>query len=851
MSEYLAPGVFVEEVSFRSKSIEGVGTSVCGMVGPTRFGPVRGIPEVLTSYGEFEKIFGDPQPLYLKKDGVSTKVPNYTALAARAFFENGGKQLYLTRVIAGGNDSDEYGSNATAKVASVAAGKIRFDARYPGTGGNLDLSVIWQDQENLIRSRVFTKFSDIPLNAEGLLTIESKDNKNTVEEATLAGVTNAIKAKCPLKHLQVLVKKGETGFTYIAGTKAWIRNKDNGREQVDVDQLGTGILQAEIDKLVFECKQTYVVTPVTGNLQAETRCELVLNSSTDITSFYPNGIGSLTRLSGSINSSGSLFTTSIQDLAIVAGGNIIVNEKAADVAMNLSLDAGLADPVVITVVTLPTSGKVTLADGTDLTVAQVLTPAELAGLQYDAPASVTGVTDTSFAYKITHDNPPEDIDKTINIKITPLTEKIPLAVFSAFPGVIKSFKLQRNFSLQTIRRKTTLDDPEGNPGVGEAVYISPVLSLDKNQANYIGNILKRDPEKSLDRLTIPLVCTLVDGTTSELFTDFSSLFVNQVGSGGNIKKVLNPDTSVRDPRHVIVLSGGEDGEFPAAIDYAGEIDDKGSTGFSALEHVEDVSIVATPSAVIDSGRHQSIAVELEKHCVKMRYRFGLIDTREDMSLSEIQTFRNNFDNSRLALYAPWVVVSDPTGEKDTINLPASGFMAGIYARTDVERGVHKAPANTPVLGALRFTQNINKFQQELLNPRGINCLRSFSGRGHQVWGGRTLSSDPEWKYVNVRRYFLYLERSIEKGTQWAVFEPNGDRLWANVVTTVESFLFNEWKNGRLLGAKPTDAYFVRCDRTTMSQNDLDNGRLVCEIGVAPLTPAEFVIFRIGQKTSDA
>jgi phage tail sheath protein FI len=155
------------------------------------------------------------------------------------------------------------------------------------------------------------------------------------------------------------------------------------------------------------------------------------------------------------------------------------------------------------------------------------------------------------------------------------------------------------------------------------------------------------------------------------------------------------------------------------------------------------------------------------------------------------------------------------------------------------------------LGALGFTQNINKFQQELLNPRGINCLRSFSGRGHQVWGARTLSSDPEWKYVNVRRYFLYLERSIEKGTQWAVFEPNGERLWANVVTTVESFLFNEWKNGRLLGAKPSDAYFVRCDRSTMSQNDLDNGRLVCEIGVAPLTPAEFVVFRIGQKTVDA
>lgn len=165
--------------------------------------------------------------------------------------------------------------------------------------------------------------------------------------------------------------------------------------------------------------------------------------------------------------------------------------------------------------------------------------------------------------------------------------------------------------------------------------------------------------------------------------------------------------------------------------------------------------------------------------------------------------------------------------------------------------MHKAPANEPVIGALRFAQDINRFQQELLNPDGINCLRSFPGRGHRVWGGRTLSSDPEWKYVNVRRYFLYLERSIEKSTQWVVFEPNGERLWANVRSTVEDFLYSEWFNGRLLGPSPKVAYFVRCDRSTMTQNDLDNGRLVCEIGVAALKPAEFVIFRIGQKTADA
>lgn len=832
MSEYLAPGVFVEEVSFRAKSIEGVGTSVCGMVGPTRFGPVRGTPEVLTSYGEFEKIFGDPQSLTFGSDSRL----NHTALAARAFFENGGKQLYMTRIISGGNDTNEYGSGGSAVVATTnASGKIDFLARYPGSGGNLDLSVIWQDQENLFRSRSFNKFSEIENNAEGLLTIANMPKEFT-------GTVTHEDAKFPLKKIQVLAKKTAAGFVFLTGTKANVTNVNNAEEKkINIDAFGTGITEATANALQFEFKQTLVTKPVTGNLVAGTNSELVLNADLDLTPYITTETDTLTRFRGTLNATGSEFTK-LNTTPVVKTGLILVSEGVEELAMARSIPVRPTGNV--TVSDLPAAGTITL-NGVDVTDGQVITPDDLYKLQYESPADVNSRAKAKFVYAL------GPTTWEINITLLPETEIIPLAVFSAFPGAVKSVKLQRNFSLQAIRRKTSKTDTVGTPGIGEPVFITQVLSLDKNQPNFIGKILGRDLEKTLDRLTIPIVCNADDATAPELFDDLYKLFVDEVGQGESIKKILNPDTKINDPRHVILLAGGTDGEFPAAIDYAGEIDDKGATGLSALESVEDVSIVATPAAVIDGNRHQSIVVELEKHCVKMRYRFGLVDTREDMSLSEIQNFRNNFDNSRLALYAPWVVVSDPTGGKETVNLPASGFIAGIYARTDVERGVHKAPANTPVFGALRFTQNINKFQQELLNPRGINCLRSFSGRGHQVWGGRTLSSDPEWKYVNVRRYFLYLERSIEKGTQWAVFEPNGERLWANVVTTIESFLFNEWKNGRLLGSKPAAAYFVRCDRTTMSQNDLDNGRLVCEVGVAPLTPAEFVIFRIGQKTSDA
>jgi len=177
-------------------------------------------------------------------------------------------------------------------------------------------------------------------------------------------------------------------------------------------------------------------------------------------------------------------------------------------------------------------------------------------------------------------------------------------------------------------------------------------------------------------------------------------------------------------------------------------------------------------------------------------------------------------------------------------------VTGIYGRNDIVRAVYKAPANEVVNLALGFEKLLNKSQQEVLNPEGINCFRFFEGRGYLLWGARTITDDSEWKYVNLRRYFAYVERSIDLGTQWVVFEPNGPDLWANVTRTIESFLLNEWTNGALLGDKPEKAYFVRCDRSTMTQNDLDNGRMVCLVGIAPLRPAEFVIFRIGQWTGD-
>ena len=210
------------------------------------------------------------------------------------------------------------------------------------------------------------------------------------------------------------------------------------------------------------------------------------------------------------------------------------------------------------------------------------------------------------------------------------------------------------------------------------------------------------------------------------------------------------------------------------------------------------------------------------------------------------------DTLYAAYYYPWIGIYDPSMNGERL-IPPTGQVVGICARTDIERGVHKAPANEVVRGATRLEFAVPKALQDILNPRNVNCIRDFrsDGRGIRLWGARTMSSDAMWKYVNVRRLFIFIEESIDEGVQWAVFEPNADPLWAAVRQTIVDFLTRVWKSGALMGLTQDEAFFVKCDRTTMTQDDIDNGRLICYIGIAPVKPAEFVIFRISQKTAEA
>ncbi len=291
------------------------------------------------------------------------------------------------------------------------------------------------------------------------------------------------------------------------------------------------------------------------------------------------------------------------------------------------------------------------------------------------------------------------------------------------------------------------------------------------------------------------------------------------------------------------LTGGNDGLLPRTVEYAGIVDANArfSTGLMRFEDVDDISIVAAPGASAphadDPVDAVSITGSLIAHAERMRYRIAVLDSPPGMSVGDVAHWRAPLDSSHAALYYPWVTTKNPETGSD-LKLPPSGFIAGIYARNDIERGVFRAPANEVVTLAVNFERPITQADQDVLNPLGINCLRFFPGRGYRVWGARTISSDAEWKYVSVRRLFIFLEQSIDRGTQWAEFEPNNEALWANIRRTITDFLIRVWRDGALQGRTPNEAFFVKCDRETMTQDDIDNGRLVCLVGVVPLKPAQ-------------
>lgn len=684
MPEYLAPGVYTEEVSFRSKSIEGVSTTTTGFIGPCRYGPVDLTPDILTSLSDFERTYGDRN---LMQFAGAPDVHNYLWHGARAFFEEGGRRLYVSRVFR--PDTDDATELYERPTSDIATDAVAADAAAGTPAGP---------------ARKLTASGDY------------RDG-----------------------HARRWVSDGISG----------------GPSDVDLDT-------AVQIRARFPGKA--------GNFIVRFH----LRGSRNILSVAADGTATL--------------STSLQENDIVWIGD----EKAP-----------------------------------------ISSPPGAGGLYRARKDAITG--EWQFVDDTGATSSPPGIDTLI-----------PSPSLARGDAVYIVTVTVRVYD-QSDQEIDTWPDLPPDPAHTRAGAKDSLFAL-----------FAIDPANALNARQLPIVILAGTKITNGLQV-LAAIFGSELDSLTTIASPPGSDT----PGQVlhkgvtakIKLAGGNDGRRPGPTEYEGKDDPEKlyKTGLKHFEDIEDISIVAAPgsTAQFDSQALNARAILglMIGHAQRMRYRIAVLDSGDRQSVSAVRDLRAKIDSKYAAIYYPWVQVMDPVTRRE-ISLPPSGFVAGIYARNDINRAVYKAPANEVVNLALGFETMLNKSQQDVLNPEGINCFRYFEGRGMLLWGARTISSDPEWKYVNLRRYFAYLERSIDKGTQWAVFEPNGERLWANVKRTIEDFLLNEWQNGALLGDRPEKSYFVKCDRGTMSQNDLDNGRLVCLVGVAALKPAEFVIFRIGQWTAD-
>lgn len=400
---------------------------------------------------------------------------------------------------------------------------------------------------------------------------------------------------------------------------------------------------------------------------------------------------------------------------------------------------------------------------------------------------------------------------------------------------------------------------------GEAVGYNRVTKVDGNALYFENDFEQETVDKNLVPQRLLSTCEanveIVCGDTAELFENVSlnpqsaDFFGNRLAKSALIDVRLSPIDEICPPmlalagnasanKAVFALSGGSDGDVLNVPDAAfiGGGDAPGKrTGLAAFEEITNVSIMAVPGIT-----SPAVQLALTAHCQNLQSRFAVLDMPLDMDKpQDLLKHRAIIDSDYAAMYHPWIQIYDMAAKR-TAFIPPSGAVMGIYARSDNTRGVHKAPANEVVKNATALSCLYNKGEQDLLNPAGVNLIRALPGQGIRVWGGRTCSSNSLWKYVNVRRLFIYLEETIKAQTNWAVFEPNDEVLWLRVQRTIASFLRDMYRSGALVGSTEDEAFFVNIGHDTMTQSDILNGRLICVIGVAPSRPAEFVIFRITQ-----
>jgi phage tail sheath protein FI len=862
MPQYRSPGVYIEEIDAGPKPIEGVSTSICGAVGVTATGPTEGKPILVTSFADFTRTFGGfltpPEPATIAKWTTQDDGGRYWhfPLAVKAFFENGGEQCYVKRVISAqasaAHASLKSGLFAevtrdTAKDATQLTLRHLIDIQvgsqltvFWGTAGSIVVTVTAIDES----SGKITFHPAVPVP----LSVKNRDFVAiTVPPAPADTVSFSAKVKGNSGNDLKVQVRPIVGATYnllvdpsIAATAPVVTTiAKEGVTPVDTITVASNNGVHSGDRVVIGLSE-YTIDTVTGTDQIKIKDaphgQLVGATLTPDQRAMPGW--------AAITSGG--FTIAVDGGAphSITGLNFAAQADLTGVAsiINAALTAASVGAAIVWNASSHTFTLTSNSIGTTSSVSFLTAPAT--GTDISAMLGMTAASSGAYAA-------PGLFDLTTTVG-TPVKQL----------------------------RKASTGARTVSVWGGSAIYRDAIVELSNGHEKEIftvasieGSILTLSdvPTKiyfegnKIRVIEAEATIQYAPGGVAGTEEIFSNLTLSNTGANYLVTLITEQSKLVNVT--ALNLSVGKDlGNFPAAPvngqwekltngndvqgtlttdDWVGTDGGPGKrTGIQAFEDIDDISIVIAPgiwSPVVQSA--------LITHCELLKSRFAILDPRDGLDMDGIQTFRSPIDTKYAALYYPWVVVRDPSVSQDVAIAP-SGHMAGIYSRVDNDRGVFKAPANEVILGIQRLEQDINKREQDILNPQNINVLRFFPGRGNRVWGARVVTSDASWKYVPVRRLFIYVEQSIYQGTQFVVFEPNDEPLWARVRQTITNFLTTVWRNGALQGSKPDEAFFVKCDHTTMTQDDIDNGRLICEIGIAPVKPAEFVIFRIQQKTLD-
>jgi phage tail sheath protein FI len=966
MPEYLAPGVYVEEVELAPRAITAVSTSTTGFVGLTRRGPVNK-PTLVTSFGQYLRFFGGylPEPVYRGR--------RYLPYAVEGFFANGGSRAYVVRVAPLPQTDEQRGDPANfAQVASALLANQQTARRSLGaraeaeatslqlaySGGlAVDSALVVGDGANAETVRV-TGFTDV-VQITPALAFDHAEGEG-VTEVEVQDANTTLAAQPPNTEGATTLRVQDRGP--LTGER-WVRLRSATRT-FEYVQLGT------FQDDTAGPGEVPIQQPLAGARTAGTTVEPAAAPG-----------GASTTLDGEVGEGDTLITASSAglaagDLVIIAGTDAAHAEVVAlaappsgSTALQFGVPAlrfGHPDGANLVRLTFPAAAAttqlvpglhfsaaveagpgdqlligpedeletVTLAsapEDNEVTIARDLRFAHAAGTTVRTqrvPASTTALTadaDQGAAELAVNDVGELRAGDVIEIHDGAQTEYVEIASIQdttvrlnrglRYPHAAAQSRIRRLAGALRVLAGPADPDPAfypepgawGNeirirtqamstlttrataPAMAGAAFLEveattgieagTVLRFPGNEFRTVTRVEGRRvfvaggvPEAGLDstatgatawraqvssqefRLTVSWNGTdeVYDGLSmasghSRYVLDVvngSSMLVHlELAAGGAAAPDNLPLAGDRYP------GGGSDGLAGVGVaTYRGADHDDADrrSGIFALFNEPGISIATVPGIA-----EQEVQSALISHCERARYRFAVLDAAAGASLDDVQRQRARLDSQYAALYYPWLKVFDPLAN-DLRFVPPSGHIAGLYARTDQEVGVHKAPANAVLrdVSDLQFT--VGKGQQDVLNPKGINAIRAFPNRGIRVWGARTISSDSPWRYVNVRRLMIMIEASIDEGTQYAVFEPNDVPLWNRLKAAITAFLTVVWRQGALQGTTADEAFFVRCGLgETMIQADIDAGLVIMVIGVAPVKPAEFVVIRIGQKAGPA